>query len=62
MSIGTKINRECIVNEVRMKLVVLDHSGIPAEPEKDEDPRDTLLMMAALAIYAVEEIDAKAKL
>lgn len=53
------IIRECILNEVKMALVRIDHKGIPQESAPDEDPRDTLIMMAALDIFAIEELDTK---
>ncbi|TXG77567.1 hypothetical protein E6Q11_02630 [Candidatus Dojkabacteria bacterium] len=50
------IIREYILNEIRMKLVDFDHNGVPKE-HVGEDQRETLLMMAALAVAAVEELD-----
>lgn len=47
--------RECIINEIRMKLVEFDHNGLPADP--CDDHRKTLLELAAITVYALEEID-----
>lgn len=51
--------RECILNEVKMGLVRVDHEGYPKEVNPQEDPRKTLLDMAVIAIHAIEEMDIK---
>ena len=58
MAIGMKANRECILNEIRMKLVEFEHNGIPKDVSGDQ--RSILVEAAALAVAAVEDLDAQA--